>query len=287
MEDIVEALREGISIDLMPFSTYLFQKNIPHRIFEDKGCQVLVVSKDTDAQLVKRFYAAWRSGDLEMRENPNVRYRFNLEKLFNLRGQNPVCLSLIFLSCLGFICTYLLSSYEIVSWLTFLPFTFETGGIRYGFFEHQYWRIFSPSFLHFGWLHLVFNCLWLWELGGKIERSFGSLVLLAHFFFIAAISNLAQYLWTGPSLFGGMSGVVYGLLGFCWLESRINPVSSLRLPPVLIWFMLGWLFVCMTGLVEAVGFGAIANSAHVGGLLSGAFLGVVTGFWRRSDPTSQ
>ncbi len=287
MEDIVEALREGISIDLMPFSNYLFQKNIPHRIFEDKGCQVLAVSKDTDAQLVKRFYAAWRSGDLEMRENPNVRYRFNLEKLFNLRGQNPVCLSLIVLSCLGFICTYLLSSYEIVSWLTFLPFTFETGGIRYGFFEHQYWRIFSPSFLHFGWLHLVFNCLWLWELGGKIERSFGSLVLLAHFFFIAAISNLAQYLWTGPSLFGGMSGVVYGLLGFCWLESRINPVSSLRLPPVLIWFMLGWLFVCMTGLVEAVGFGAIANSAHVGGLLSGAFLGVVTGFWLRSDPTSQ
>ena len=205
-----------------------------------------------------------------MQENPNVGYRFNLEKLFNLKGQKPVCLSLIFLSCLGFICTYLLSSYEIVSWLTFLPFTFETGGIRYGFFEHQYWRIFSPSFLHFGWLHLVFNCLWLWELGGKIERSFGSLVLLAKFFFIAAISNLAQYLWTGPSLFGGMSGVVYGLLGFCWLESRINPVSSLRLPPVLIWFMLGWLFVCMTGLVEAVGFGAIANSAHVGGLLSGA-----------------
>ena len=287
MEGIVEALREGISIDLMPFSTYLFQKNIPHRIFEDKGCQVLVVSKDTDAQLVKRFYAAWRSGDLEMRENPNARYRFNLEKLFNLRGQNPVCLSLIFLSCLGFVCTYWLPSYEIVSWLTFLPFTFETGQIQYGFFEHQYWRILSPSFLHFGWLHLVFNCLWLWELGGKIERSFGSLVLLAHFFFIAAISNLAQYLWTGPSLFGGMSGVVYGLLGFCWLESRINSVSSLRLQPVLIWFMLGWLFVCMTGLVEAVGFGAIANSAHVGGLLSGAFLGVVAGFWRRSDPTSQ
>ena len=287
MEGIVEALREGISIDLMPFSTYLFQKNIPHRIFEDKGCQVLVVSKDTDAQLVKRFYAAWRSGDLEMRENPNARYRFNLEKLFNLRGQNPVCLSLIFLSCLGFVCTYWLPSYEIVSWLTFLPFTFETGQIQYGFFEHQYWRILSPSFLHFGWLHLVFNCLWLWELGGKIERSFGSLVLLAQFFFIAAISNLAQYLWAGPSLFGGMSGVVYGLLGFCWLESRINSVSSLRLPPVLIWFMLGWLFVCMTGLVEAVGFGAIANSAHVGGLLSGAFLGVVAGFWRRSDPTSQ
>ena len=79
-----------------------------------------------------------------------------------------------------------------------------------------------------------------------------------------------------------MSGVVYGLLGFCLLESRINPVSSLRLPAALLWFMLGWLFLCMIGLVEAVGFGAIANSAHVGGLFSGVVLGMLAGFWRKS-----
>jgi len=282
MKGIVEALRVGITVDLMPLSTYLFQNNIPHRIFEDKGHQVLAVSKDTDAQLVKGFYTAWQRGTLEMRVNSNARYKLNLVKLSNLGNQNPVCLSLILLSCLGFICAYWLPSYELVSWLTFSPFTFEAGRIQFGSIDYQYWRIFTPSFLHFGWLHLVFNCLWLWELGGKIERSFGSLVLLAQFFSIAAMSNLAQSMWTGPSLFGGMSGVVYGLLGFCWIESRINPASSLCLPSVLLWFMLGWLFVCMVGLVEAVGFGAIANSAHVGGLLAGAFLGVIAGFWRKS-----
>jgi GlpG protein len=38
-------------------------------------------------------------------------------------------------------------------------------------------------------------------------------------------------------------------------------------------FMVGWLVACMTGMVEVLGFGAIANAAHVGGLLCGAVLG--------------
>ncbi len=279
MKGIIEALKVDISTDLMPVSAYLFKNNVPHRIFEDGGRQILAVSKEADAQFVKECYLAWERGTLEISANSSTGYKFNLPRLSNLRNQNPISLTLILLSFMGFICAYWLPSYELVSWLTFSPFIIEGGRIKFFPMDHQYWRLFTPAFLHFGWLHLVFNCLWLWELGKKIERSFGSVFLLAQFFSIAGISNLAQSMWTGPSLFGGMSGVVYGLLGFCWLESRINPESSLHLPPVLIWFMLGWLFVCMAGLVEAVGFGAIANSAHVGGLVTGVFLGVVTGVW--------
>ena len=38
--------------------------------------------------------------------------------------------------------------------------------------------------------------------------------------------------------------------------------------------MLGWLVLCMSGLVEAIGFGAIANAAHGAGLALGALLGL-------------
>jgi GlpG protein len=38
--------------------------------------------------------------------------------------------------------------------------------------------------------------------------------------------------------------------------------------------MVGWLFICMSGLVEALGFGAIANAAHAAGLVIGAALGL-------------
>jgi GlpG protein len=41
------------------------------------------------------------------------------------------------------------------------------------FFAHpdtgQYLRMISPIFLHFGLLHLVFNCLWLGLLGSKLK----------------------------------------------------------------------------------------------------------------------
>jgi GlpG protein len=42
-------------------------------------------------------------------------------------------------------------------------------------------------------------------------------------------------------------------------------------------FMVGWLIVCLVGLVEVLGFGAIANAAHLGGLLCGAVLGGLFG----------
>jgi GlpG protein len=48
-------------------------------------------------------------------------------------------------------------------------------------------------------------------------------------------------------------------------------------------FMVGWLVACMSGLVEVLGFGAIANAAHLGGLLCGAVVGVVFGGFSRLD----
>jgi GlpG protein len=42
-------------------------------------------------------------------------------------------------------------------------------------------------------------------------------------------------------------------------------------------FMVGWLVLCMVGVVEVLGFGAIANAAHLGGLLCGALLGAIFG----------
>ena len=40
-------------------------------------------------------------------------------------------------------------------------------------------------------------------------------------------------------------------------------------------FMIGWLLACMSGLVEVLGFGAVANAAHLGGLLCGGVVGGV------------
>ena len=131
----------------------------------------------------------------------------------------------------------------------------------------QLWRLITPIFLHFGLGHILFNMLWLLDLGGKIEAREGAGRLAIMIGVMAAVSNLGQYGWAGPD-FGGMSGVVYGLFGYVWLRGKFDPHYGLVLDPVSVVLMMVWFFACMTGFV-----GPIANVAHAGGLGVGLLWG--------------
>lgn len=62
--------------------------------------------------------------------------------------------------------------------------------------------------------------------GGQIEQRLGSGKLLILLLVGAALPNIAEFFASGP-LFGGLSGVVYALLGYCWLRSNCNrPAAS-------------------------------------------------------------
>jgi GlpG protein len=189
----------------------------------------------------------------------------------------PVTATLLLLSLLGFLLIELRAPVAWVSAFSFEPFRLLAAGrMQFGEAGGQYWRWITPVFLHFGWLHVVFNSLWTWEFGHRIERWLGSGTLLLLFLVVALLSNYAQAVFGGPALFGGMSGVVYGLLGFNWVVARLyRPWALLAPPPGIMWFMLGWLLLCLLGVVEVLGFGAVANAAHVGGLLAGGSLGLL------------
>jgi len=66
-------------------------------------------------------------------------------------------------------------------------------------------------------------------------------------------------------------------LGFSWVAPMLQPSWRIQPSKGIMLFMVGWLVVCMVGVVEVLGFGAIANAAHVGGLLCGAVLGFLFG----------
>jgi GlpG protein len=138
------------------------------------------------------------------------------------------------------------------------------------------WRLVTPIFLHFGPLHLLFNMIMLAQLGGMVELRRGAWRYLPFVLACAVASNLAQFYlghptWDGglvlkPNpLFGGMSGVVYGLFGYAWTKSRFAPELGLAVGPRLAVAMLVWLVLCFTGV-----FGPVANVAHVAGLAFGA-----------------
>lgn len=130
------------------------------------------------------------------------------------------------------------------------------------------WRLVTPAFIHLSATHLLFNLFWWWYLGGRVELRLGGWHLLLIFIVTAAASNLLQWYTSGP-LFGGLSGVVYGLLGFCAVYSW-NRRTSLSLPPALLVFMIGWLLIGYTDMLWV----NMANEAHLMGLISGALLGL-------------
>ena len=134
------------------------------------------------------------------------------------------------------------------------------------FLPYQPWRLFTPALLHFSVLHITFNLIWWLDLGGQVERKQSPLRLLVLFLVVAGVSNVAQFLATGP-LFGGLSGVVYGLLGYVWVQGRLRPEAGLAIPNPVVVLMLGWLVLCWTGLL-----GPVANMAHLAGLVTGVLL---------------
>ena len=140
------------------------------------------------------------------------------------------------------------------------------------------WQFGSYLFLHDpnGFQHILFNMLWLRDLGSMIEarQSTWHLAILA--LVIAACSNVAQYFFTGNPVFGGMSGVVYGLLGYIWIRGKCDPGSGLFVHKSTVTMMIIWFFLCYSGLL-----GSIANTAHAVGLGMGMAWGYLSSVLRR------
>ncbi len=138
--------------------------------------------------------------------------------------------------------------------------------VRHG----QIWRLVTPIFIHLDFLHIFFNLFWLQDLGGMIEGRLGTLRLARLVFVIAALSNVAEFLWSGP-YFGGMSGVVYGLIGYIWMKGKFDPASGVVLHPWIVGMAGIWFLLCMAGVVHA------ANAAHTVGLVAGTIWGYISG----------
>tara|TARA_E500000178_G_scaffold111982_1_gene111879 strand:- start:325 stop:939 length:615 start_codon:yes stop_codon:yes gene_type:complete len=177
------------------------------------------------------------------------------------------------------------SSVNIIEPLTFLKIdldSFQNGYANFYSIENTYylynewWRLITPMFIHFSLTHLVFNCLWIYVLGSKIEMNDGYFTYINLIIFSSIISNLAQHFFGGSALFGGLSGVIYGLLGYCMIIEIDTEQERYGLPPALYLFMLIWLILGFLGILNLFGFGNVANYAHLGGLISGIIFGMIT-----------
>ncbi|MEI6531275.1 MAG: rhomboid family intramembrane serine protease [Chlamydiota bacterium] len=153
--------------------------------------------------------------------------------------------------------------------------------------EGQIWRLISPILLHGNIFHLFLNVTWLFFFGSLVEEKIGSFRYILLILIVAAFSNTAQYLVSGP-YFLGLSGVLMGLVGFIWARRRIEnwPVPKATL------LMVTWI-ICIMAAVEGLfillerfkiaSFSThIANTAHIVGALTGFIVGLIPYFKERS-----
>ncbi|WP_410013205.1 rhomboid family intramembrane serine protease GlpG [Sodalis sp. C49] len=202
--------------------------------------------------------ASWRTGSAE-------RGQFHYQRtawLPALRSQaGPLTLGVLLCCVLVFILMNVLGDDVVMYWLAF-----PAGPSRY----LQVWRWVSHILLHFSLLHLLFNIVWWWYLASAVEKYRGVTTLAILTLVSAVVSGLVQSHFSG-ALFGGLSGVVYALMGYVWWYGEKNPNGPLMMPRGVIVFALLWL---IAGYFDIFGI-AVANAAHVAGLV----IGLLMAFW--------
>jgi GlpG protein len=233
-----------------------------------------------------RYHHAVRSAQTIRREaelrdrqfRKNVRDMSGYWDRPNLR-RRPLTTALIAISVVVFLLENSRYRWVIINALTFSrhvidefgrPRSLGLSSILHG----EVWRLITPIFLHFGILHLLFNMWALWVLGSLVEYRRGTKTLAVVVLITAIASNLGQHIFDlnsghGFSIFGGMSGVIYGVFGYVWMKGRQEPEQGMMLDPRTVQTMLFWLVLCFSGAI-----GPVANAAHVVGLIAGIVLGL-------------
>ena len=281
----VAVLRLPLAVDLSGFVKLLQRMQVPHRVSEEAGEQVLWVPGAISAD-VRALYERYPAGDPDQQLDIPVQAGRSRPGFKEQLRHAPMTALVLLLSLIVGAVTLLGENLETMRWLTFLPFQVVGEYLHFtpladSLAAGQWWRLVTPMLLHFGILHLAMNGMWYWELGRRIESRQGSINLIGLTLLFSLVSNYTQFAFSGATLFGGLSGVLYGLLGHCWIYQWLSPNPAYRLPKGVLVMMLVWLLLCLSGLVSMIGFGEIANAAHVSGLLVGCFSGLLGGLYSR------
>ncbi len=132
--------------------------------------------------------------------------------------------------------------------------------------DGDYWRLFTPIFLHIGFPHLLTNSLGLIIFGRMVERYFGSFNFLFIYLLAGVFGNIASYAAVSNGVGAGASGAVFGIIGaygsFLYRNRSIAGAMARS--------TLGGLGVIVgINLVFGFSVSGIDNWAHIGGLIAG------------------
>lgn len=137
--------------------------------------------------------------------------------------------------------------------------------------QGEYWRLITAMFLHIGIVHLGFNQYALWLFGREVERLFGSARFLIIYMLSGLIASIVSMLFT-ISISAGASGAIFGIVGtqLAFLYKNRDRFGEFGRQQAI-----SLLAIVGLNIVLGVTVPGIDNWNHMGGLVSGAALGLL------------
>ena len=141
--------------------------------------------------------------------------------------------------------------------------------------EHEYYRLFTSMFLHFGMSHLLNNMVLLGALGWNLELETGKIKFLIIYLVSGLGGNLLSLYYDQSLPLGeravsaGASGAIFGLMGALLYVVIANRGRLGRLSGR------GMLFMIALSLYYGLTSTGVDNWAHIGGLVCGFILSVI------------
>ena len=146
---------------------------------------------------------------------------------------------------------------------------------------HEYYRLITSLFLHFGIQHLLNNMVMLGALGYQLENEIGRIKFLLIYFISGIGGNLCSLYWNvshGEQIISaGASGAIFGLMGALLYIVAVNRGRLDRLSGR------GMLIMVALSLYFGLTSSGVDNSAHVGGLICGILITVLLYRRKRMD----
>lgn len=137
----------------------------------------------------------------------------------------------------------------------------------------EYWRLFTATFMHFGFGHLLNNMVMLFAAGQILERALGKVKYLL-LYLIAGIGGCTlsyfEMLHSGVyAVSAGASGSIFGIVGaLAWIvivhKGRYETLTGKG--------MIGMIVLC---LYYGISEGNVDNWGHIGGFLMGCLLCII------------
>lgn len=142
---------------------------------------------------------------------------------------------------------------------------------------HEYWRFFTPMFLHIGWLHFSVNMVTLYFVGIEVEKIYGHWRYLLIYLLSGFAGNVASFAFSG-TISAGASSALFGLFGAFIILGRHfknNPSVSFIVRRYATFIGINLLFNLFSSSVDIMG--------HIGGLIGGFLVATVVAVPKRSE----